>query len=160
MEARTIEKMTRKELLVKEYEQAGEACRNHDSLIRTGITIFGAAQAAILAIIVGQSEPNICYTFALEILGFWLSIVVLATTYRLGHRYANYMTRAKKLEETLGFILYTHSQAYFESKRHLSYMPGNKTTLATLPAVMAFIYGGFIFVHLNKFIEAIRCGGC
>lgn len=152
--------MTSEELQAREYEQAGQACRNHDSLIRTGITIFGAAQAAILAIIVGQSKPNICYSFALEVLGFWLSVVVFATTYRLGHRYATYMKRAKELENTLGFTLYTDSQAYFESKRRLKYMPGNKATLASLPAVMAFIYGVFIFIHFGKFIEAINCGAC
>lgn len=140
--------MTSEELQIKEYEQAGEACRNHDSLIRTGITIFGAAQAAILAVLAGQTEPNPCYTLALKILGFWLSIVVLATTYRLAHRYASYMNRAKDLEQSLGFTLYSQSQEYFQSKRILKLMPGNKTTLASLPLVLAIIYLVLIIFQL------------
>lgn len=150
----------KKELRLREYEQAGEACRSHDSLIRTGITIFGAAQAAILAIIVGQSRPNLCYTFFLELLGFLLSGVVWITTFRLGRRYATYMKRAKELEKELGFTLYTSSQLEFESKWYLKCMPGNKTSLATLPILMALIYGFLLFLHFERFFEAIRCGAC
>jgi hypothetical protein len=148
------------ELFLREYEQAGECCRNHDSLIRTGITIFGAAQAAILAVIVAQSKPNLCYTFVLELLGFWLSVVVLFTTFRLRRRYATYMKRAKHLEAQLGFTLYTSSQEEFESKWYLRLMPGNKTWLASLPALMAVLYLIFLFLHVGSFVEAIHCGTC
>jgi len=149
-----------KELRVKEYEQAGEACRNHDSLIRTGITIFGAAQAAIFAIIVGQSEPNPCYTYFLEVLGFWLSFVVWITTFRLGRRYATYMKRAKDIEKELGFSLYSASQEEFKSTWYLRCMPGNKMSMASLPILMAVIYGFLVIENFEQFIEAIGSGAC
>jgi len=145
--------MSNKNILVEEYEQAGAACRNHDSLIRTGITIFGAAQAAILGILMNESKDNFYYTFSLELLGFWLSIVVYVTTFRLGQRYATYMERVKDLEWLLGFKLYTSSQEKFDRTWYLKYMPGNKTSLATLPILTAIMYGCFLLNHLFKFWE-------
>ncbi len=138
-----------KEFLAREYEQAGSACRNHESLIRTGITIFAAAQAAILAILMKEPNPNPdpFYAYCLELLGLWLSVVVGITTFRLGRRYTTYMKRAKSLEHQLGFALYTASQEEFEKHWYLR-KPGNQTWLLSLPILTALIY----IIHLGKAI--------
>ena len=129
------------EILLREYEQAGEACRNHDSLIRTGLAIFGAAQAAILAFVSSQSKPiDSLEIVMLEALGLWLGVVVLMTTFRLHHRYSTYMSTIHAIEAKLGISLYSDSQKYFESKWYLKLLPGNKYLWASVPGLAVLIY--------------------
>jgi len=59
------------EILLREYQEAGEACRGHDTLVRTGLTIFGAAQAAIIGYIVTRGPIVTLELVLLEILGLW-----------------------------------------------------------------------------------------
>lgn len=39
------------QILLQEHKEASQMCRNHDQLVRTGLIIFGAAQAAIIGFI-------------------------------------------------------------------------------------------------------------
>jgi len=132
-------------MLLREHEVAGEMCRNHDSLIRTGITIFGAAQAAILAFIASDNDVEPHAILILEGLGFWLSVIVLATTYRLGQRYRTYMERARVLEVKLGFDLFNYSQRSFEGHWFLKRMPGNKRWWISLPLLLICAYLWLLF---------------
>lgn len=131
--------MDGQQLKLAEYQQAAEMCMNHDSLIRTGITIFGAAQAAILTILTqGSLRPE--YEFSLKLIGLTLSVIVFFTTYRLARRYGGYMARAKTLEADLDFHLLSSSQAEFDQSRLLKIMPGNKAWLAGFPILMGGVY--------------------
>jgi hypothetical protein len=131
--------MDNQQLKLAEYQQAVEMCKNHDSLIRTGITIFGAAQAAILTMLAQDSvRPE--YEFSLNLIGLTLCVIVFFTTYRLARRYGAYMARAKKLEDDLDFQLLSSSQAEFDEGWLLKIMPGNKAWLAGFPAVMGGVY--------------------
>lgn len=148
---------TEQEMLLREYELAGETCRNHDSLIRTGISIFGAAQAAILAFLASKSGIELLERVFLEGLGFWLSVIVLATTYRLSHRYRTYMERARLIETKLGFDLFDHSEREFQRRRLLKYMPGNKWWWASLPFLLAVAYGYLLFRDVGPHVLRFLC---
>ncbi len=150
---------TDQEMMLHEYQIAGEMCRNHDALIRTGITIFGAAQAAILAFIASRTDAELTELLMLEGLGFWLSIVVLATTFRLGHRYRTHMERARQLEEKLGFDLFNYSQRDFESKWYLNRLPGNKRALISLPTLLAITYGWLLIRDGWPQLAKVFCQG-
>ena len=124
------------EILLREYAQAGDACRANDTLVRTGLTIFAATQAAVLAFLSNlKGAPNLALLL-LEILSMWVSAVVFLTTLRLHVRYKNYMERARQIERKLGMNLYEYSYNYFSSPSiPASRLGGNKTLWASVPFV-------------------------
>lgn len=128
------------EILLREYQEAGEACRGHDTLVRTGLSIFGAVQAAIIGFIASQEKSITVELVILEILGLWLSVVVFFTTRRLHYRYKNYMDRARCIERRLGMYLYQYSFEYFGSERVPAKWVGNKKLWASVPAVTFLLY--------------------
>jgi hypothetical protein len=133
--------LTRKQqILLIEYGQAGEMCRNHDKLLRTGLVIFGAVQAAIIGFIGTQSESRLLELFLLQFLGFWLSVIVLLTTLRLAYRYASYMERAKCIERQLGMYLFECSQDFFSFENVPAKLFGNKRLWASVPFVTLWLY--------------------
>ena len=138
--------MDDQQLKLAEYQQAVQMCTNHDSLIRTGITIIGAAQAAILTMLTQVSlKPE--YEFSLNLIGLSLSVIIFFTTYRLARRYGGYMARAKILETDLNFNLLSSSQAEFEQSCLLKIMPGNKAWLAGFPILMGGVYVFLLFAR-------------
>lgn len=149
---------TEKEMLLREYQFAGEICRNHDSLVRTGMIIFGAAQAAILAFLASNSDTAPLVIGLLKGLGFWLSVIVFATTYRLSHRYRTYMERARSLESQLHFDLYDYSEREFQRRWLLKHMPGNKWWWGSLPFLLALAYGYLLFCDLWPHLAIFVCG--
>jgi hypothetical protein len=126
------------EIALREYQEAGQACRGHDTLIRTGLTIFGAVQAAIIGFIASRGSSFTLELALLEILGMWLSVVVFLTTHRLHYRYKNYMERARAIEGRLGMSLYQYSYDYFATGRVGKW--GNKRLWATVPQLTFLIY--------------------
>lgn len=135
------------EILLREYQEAGEACRSHDQLIRTGLGIFGAVQAAIIGFIGTVSVGSHFELALLEILGFVLSIVVLLTTLRLQHRYATYVQRAKCIETRLGMCLYNCSEEWFYIARDRipAGWAGNKVLWASVPFTTMVLYSLLLY---------------
>ena len=131
--------MDKQEYKLAEYQQAVEMCKNHDSLIRTGITIYGAFQVAILtALTQGSLQPE--YVVLLKLIGLILCVIIFLTTYRLARRYGAYIARAKKLENDLDFNLLSSSQDEFDKSWLLKIMPGNKALLAGIPLAIGVVY--------------------
>lgn len=128
------------QILLHEHQEAGQMCRNHDQLIRTGLTIFGAAQAAIVGFIGAQKSRADLAFFLLEIFGLWLSVVVLLTTLRLKKRYESYIERAKCIERRVGMYLFECSQDYFAFASIPVKRFGNKNLWASVPIVAIGVY--------------------
>ena len=131
------------EILLQEYQEAGRACRGHDQLIRTGLLIYTAAQAAIVGFIGTKGADKSLELCILEIFGFWLSVVVLLTTMRLHHRYKTYMQRARYIERTMKMSLYQYSLDYFDDQKTKiqGRFAGNKVLWATVPILFGIAYG-------------------
>jgi len=133
-----------KEIMLREYQEAGQICRGHDQLIRTGLIIFGAVQAAIIGFIGTTRSHSSLNLVLLEILGLGLSIVVILTTARLQFRYEGYMERAKCIERRLGMYLYNVSEEYFFLQRKR--IPcewagiGNKDIWTVVPWIAIILY--------------------
>ena len=130
------------EILIQEYQEAGRACRGNDQLIRTGILIYTAAQAAIVGFIGTKGADKSLELCILEIFGFWLSVVVLLTTLRLHHRYKTYMQRARYIERSMKMNLYQYSFDYFENQKNKipGWFAGNKKLWATVPILFGIAY--------------------
>ena len=143
------------EIWIREYQEAGQACRNHDQLIRTGLTIFGAVQAAIIGLVVAKEGVDVFEKVLVEFLGLWLSVVVLLTTRRLNYRYKTYMERAKAIERRLGMYLYQYSYDYFGDKNIPG--PGNKKVWASLPVVAIIIYALLLGREAYQFLKTLLC---
>jgi hypothetical protein len=144
------------EILLHEYKEAGQACRGHDTLVRTGLTIFGAAQAAIIGFIVSRTAVTIELVL-LELLGLWLSVVVFFTTRRLHYRYGNYMERARCIERRLGMYLYQYSYDYFGSEGGPAKWAGNKKLWASVPALTFLIYLVLLGRAIWPTVRALIC---
>lgn len=143
------------EILLREYKEAGETCRNHEKLIRTGLTIFVAIQAAIIGFIGKSTNSSPLNIFLLEILGLWMSVVVLITTLRLHHRYKNYIERAKWIEQRLGMYFYQYSFDYFKNKPIPGQCLGNQKLWASIPLLSFFLYAILIVRDGNKLVESL-----
>ena len=127
-------------ILLQEYSEAGQICRNTDQLVRTGISIFAAIQAAIIAFIGTSKHIGSLEVVLLEVLGLWLSVVVLLTTLRLHYRYKTYMDRAKHIEHKLCMYLYQFSYDYFGVAKIPGAWAGNKKLWASVPALTFLLY--------------------
>lgn len=102
---------TRRDTLLREYQEAGETSRAHAQLLRSGFTLVSAVQAGVIGFIATRGESK---SLALKLLagfGIWLSLVAFFSTIRLTRRYAGYMARACEIEEELGMSLYRASNA-------------------------------------------------
>ena len=141
------------EILLKEYQEAFEVCRDHGQLVRSGLSIFATAQAAIIGLIGTQKITGNFELVMLEVLGLWLSVIVCLTTLRLRYRYGNYMERIKCLERQLGMNLYLYSHDYFElDKIFCSKIPGrcgNKFLWASFPLITFILYA-FLLIRDGK----------
>jgi len=145
------------QILLQEYHQAGQMCRNHDQLLRTGLVIFGAIQAAIIGFIGTQQNSGVLELFVLELFGFWLSVIVLLTTLRLGYRYQSYMERAKCIERRLGMYLFDCSQDFFEFACVPAKKLGNKRLWASVPFLSMWLYVALIVRDGRSYADAILC---
>jgi hypothetical protein len=145
------------QILLHEYQQAGEMCRNHDQLLRTGLVIFGAIQAAIIGFIGTRKDGGLLELFVLELFGFWLSVIVLLTTLRLGYRYQSYMERAKCIEHRLGMYLFNCSQEFFAFAEVPAKRLGNKRSWASVPILSMWLYVALIVSDGKKNAEAFLC---
>ncbi len=131
----------KKELLLKEYAEAGSACRANEALVRTGLTIFVSVQAAIIGFIQVTSGSLITReVLLLEWLGFVASVATWISLLRLRLLYSAYIERAKCIERRLGLALYTAAWPFLEEARAPGQKIGNKKLLATLPATTFAIY--------------------
>jgi hypothetical protein len=146
------------EILCREYQEAGEACRGHDTLVRTGLTVFGAAQAAIIGFIVTRGPSITLELVLLEILGLWLSVVVFFTTRRLHVRYSNYMERARCIERRLGMYLYQYSYEYFGTESVPAKWTGNKKLWASVPALTFVLYLVLLGRAAWPSVRGVICG--
>lgn len=107
----------RRDVLLREYQEAGETSRAHAQLLRTGFTLVSAVQAGVIGFIATRGEST---SLALELLagfGIFLSLVAYFSTVRLTRRYAGYMARAREIEAELGMSLYTASNATVDRGR-------------------------------------------
>lgn len=144
------------EILLKEYKEAGETCRNHDQLTRTGFSIFAAVQAAIIGFIGIRKEIGSLELVLLEVLGLLLSVVILLTTLRLHYRYKTYMERARCIERHLGMYLYQYSFDYFGSKKIPGQWAGNKKLWASVPCLTFLLYAVLLLRDGPKLISTFR----
>jgi hypothetical protein len=148
------------EILLKEYQEAGETCRNHDQLIRTGFSIFAAVQAAIIGFIGTKKDIGSLELVLLEVLGLWLSVVILLTTLRLHYRNKAYMERAKCIENQLGMYLYQYSFDYFdiEKEKIPGQWAGNKKLWASVSLLTFFLYTVLLLRDGSKLItDILKC---
>jgi hypothetical protein len=162
-------------ILLQEYSEAGQVCRNADQLVRTGISIFAAVQAAIIGFIGTQKGDGTLALQLLKALGLWLSFVVYLTTLRLHYRYKSYMARMRSIENKLGMHLYRYSYRYFGIQGQRipgqwrngvlsKCIGGNKRLWASIPLLTFVLYLLLIFwdwiIALPSLIEKFLTIGC
>lgn len=144
------------QILLHEHQEASQMCRSHDQLVRTGLTIFGAAQAVIVGFIGTQQGKASLALFLLEVFGLWLSVIVLLTTLRLQKRYESYMERAKCIERRVGMYLFECSQDYFAFASIPIKRFGNKKLWASVPVVAIGMY----LILLGRDVVVWVCALC
>jgi hypothetical protein len=146
-----MSEITRQEILIKEYEEGGRACRNNDTLTRTGLSIYSATQAAIIGFLATRMKIEEIYFSVLAIIGILLSCVVFCTTRRLHMRNKNYMERMRDIEYELGMNLYEYSYRSFK-RRNISEITGNKLLWSSVPLVISFLYFLLIFFEYPEIL--------
>jgi hypothetical protein len=149
------------EVLLREHAQAADACRANDTLIRAGLTIFVAAQAAVLAFLSNQRAAPSLALLLLEFLSMWVSAVVFQTTRRLHVRYKNYMDRARYIERRLEMYLYQYSYDYFgQHPVPPKWAGGNKKLWASVPIVTLALVAILFTRHSYLWLSCVLCGHC
>ena len=164
-----------KEIELRIYSEAGQACRSHEVTSRTGELLFVAIQAAILAFIQRQgllSAANI----PIEIFGIFICFVVYVMLFRQRLYYRSFIKTARRVEKTIdpSLRLYTRAWKFVNraSRKRGKLMNKvielsgekfgskidtldrrvrgrtNKWLLAALPFVLGWVYGGLIIVQV------------
>ena len=143
-----------KQVMLLEYQEAGQACRNNESLVRTGISLFTAVQVAILGFIQTRNCVTL-ETLLLEILALVVSVVTFLTIIRLQMLYTAYMKRAKEIEAKLKMKLYTAGWRYMETQKPPAQKIKNKRLLAAIPVVVFGIYAVLFVRDVKMYFFAL-----
>jgi len=130
--------------------EAGRACRQNEQLVRTSVQIFIAFAAALIAATEMDELGKPLARVALESLGFVAGLVTINTILRSQSYYRAYVERAKEIETSLGFRLYTVGWESFESSTVSSWTISNKIALGILAVIPTLYLFGAFFVDLWK----------
>lgn len=96
-----------KEVLLREYEEAGQICRWYEKQTRTSVSIFVPFATALIGLVEGTVVFAPAAKFGFAAIGLATSLLVLNTIVRLQTYYIAYIHRAKAIEKDLGMELYT-----------------------------------------------------
>lgn len=135
------------DILLKEYAEAGNFCRNCEQLTRTSLSVSLPLVSAITGVLLGPMQGSLL-KIGLSLAGIAACLVFLNTIYRTRAYYLCYLARAKKIEETIiqdgkaVMSLYTSGADVALRSKTFS----NKIALATI-LWLAFLYfsGSFFF---------------
>lgn len=126
-------------VMLYEYQEAGQACRNIESLVRTAISLFAAIQAIIIGFIQTRTSVSL-ETILIEVFSIVVSVVTLFSILRLQMYYSAYMERAKCIERRLNMNLYLFGCEYMDIMKAPAQRIKNKKLLAAIPATVFVIF--------------------
>lgn len=89
-----------RELLLKEYAEAGQVTRQHEQLTRTSVSVFLPTLLALAGYLVGASISS-GTKLVLAIAGFLVSLLVLNIVRRHQLYYRSYIARARAIEASI-----------------------------------------------------------
>ena len=89
-----------RELLLKEYLEAGQAARQHEQLTRTSVSVFLPTVLALAGFVVGSGVSNGTKA-ELAASGFVVSLLVYNIVRRHQLYYQSYVKRAQEIEATI-----------------------------------------------------------
>jgi len=96
---------SRQEILLKEYTETGEVCRQNERLTRTGFYLYFLVATAIVGFTYRDGTDKTIVNI-LNFAGLLASIITLNVIRRLQLYYRSYITTAKEIEAALGMRLY------------------------------------------------------
>jgi len=136
------------EVLLKEYAEAGAACRNAEQLTRTSLSIFiPLATFLVGAVAAAGFDPTV--KLALSLAGFVYAILLANTVHRQSLYYFKYVARAKEIESLIKnentpvMALYTQGASATLGSRTIS----NKLAIAAVFWLAAVYFAGAALWH-------------
>ena len=95
-----MEESQHHDMLLKEYAEAGAACRNAEQLTRTSLSIF-IPLATFLVGLVAAPDFDPTVKLALSLAGFFYAVLLANTVHRQSLYYFKYVARAKEIESLI-----------------------------------------------------------
>ncbi|NOU60597.1 hypothetical protein [Marinifilum caeruleilacunae] len=125
--------MNKKEVLLKEYEEANKICMHYENLRRQGANIFIIIQGGLGSIFFLEKMENPVFLFLLSFLGIITSLMTFNNEIRVYGYYMSYVVRLKDIEEDLEMKLF--SNVDFKSK-YFRFSFGNKYYYRIVPLLV------------------------
>ena len=101
-------KMSKEDVLLKEYEEGNKVCMQYESFRRQGAYFFIIVQGAILSILFSdKTDSSLTLKIALSIFGIFVALLTINNDIRVISYYFLYIERLKEIENELGMKLFT-----------------------------------------------------
>ena len=144
---------TQKDILLREYAEAGEICRHHENLTRKSLHFFIIIAVAIAGATQYNNLSKPPINFVIEMAGFLVGAFLINTILRLRRYYSSYISRARAIEAALqegefqGMQLYTKGREEFDNSREAKVTFSNKLAIVTLLLVPTMYFLAMSVVH-------------
>lgn len=146
-----------RDLLLKEYVEAGHAARQHEQLTRTSVSVFLPTLLALAGVVVGSGVSNLTKA-VLATGGFVVSLLVCNIVRRHQLYYQSYIRRAGDIEASIKvqdaqvIKLYTLGRDATDG----SLTVPNKTAFSVFFVLSAICFLVFAVVYFSHFICTVR----
>lgn len=152
---------TQKDILLREYAEAGEICRHHEDLTRKSLHFFIIVTVAIMGATQYDylSKPPI--NSVIEMAGCLFGIFFINTILRLRRYYSSYIARARAIEAALkegefeGMQLYTKGREDFNNSREKLVTFSNKLAIVALILVTTIYFWVMSVVHAYEWKKCL-----
>jgi len=96
-----MDEKTYHDILLKEYAEAGNLCRNCEQLTRTSLSVSLPLVSAIAGVLLSQKIYNSLMSLGLSVVGIAVCLVFLNTIYRTRAYYLHSLARVKEIEKLI-----------------------------------------------------------
>jgi hypothetical protein len=143
----------KRDLLLKEYAEAGQIARQHEQLSRTSVSVFVPVLLALLGYLLGANGPHGA-KLGLAFTGLLLSLLVANLVRRHQLYYRSYIARARAIEAALQVEEQQVIRLYTDGKGAIggSYTISNKTALTVILLVGTTYFGVAVVVYGYRLI--------
>lgn len=137
-----------RDLLLKEYVEAGHISRQHEQLTRTSATVFVPTLLALAGYVLGSKIPAVVKA-VLALAGLVASLLAVNVMRRHQLYYRSYITRARAIESMLkvGEAQILHLYSAGKGAADGSFTVSSKTAFTLFFLLIAVLFGASAFVY-------------
>lgn len=149
-----------KDILLKEYAEAGTICRHYEQQTRTSLNFFATAAVAIIGAVKYEPFSHPPTNFIIEMAGFLYGAFLINTILRLRRYYWSYVDRARKIETMLSEVGFSGMQLYTKGRDDFFQSKESKFTVSNKLAIVTVILAPTVYFLVMSVVHAHAWDSC